>query len=355
MAKKLEGYSLLFLETAIIFLNTLAIIVISRFKTKYNPDILIFTLAVADLLKAIIPLNMTLVAYLGDKAMVEGEPSCYIFGWTAFTLNSGIMLVMTVMAIDRYIAICWPFEYKHFLSKKRLVYTIIAVFLFSGTHSALPLVRVGRMRSYYNGSFCHFDFDSTIPANLGYNIFVLVLGTSMLMVVIFCYTRAMFSVRGLIKRQRRMSTSTRDIDGADKKRQSTNHMFARLMIVMMMAFCLSWLLFLVSCFAVGFLSFVSVPYVFRVVSYIYSVTLAFYLWVSFSWDLSYVNYLYFSLSFHFIISPARSVLFPILLLLISVIFSTNETVLWYMKHFKRKRSKLRSLKPFSIIFNLNRN
>ena len=245
--RKAEGYSLLILEMFIIFLNTLAIIVILRFKKKYNPDILIFSLAVADLLKAFIPLNMSLVAYLGDKAMVQASDACKIFGWTAFTLNSGIMLVMTLMAIDRYVAICRPFRYKHLLSRKRLICLIIGVFVFSATHSALPLIGIGRIQSYNNGSFCHFDFDSTIPVNMGYNIFVLVLGISMLVVVIFCYTRAMFSVQGLIRRQRRMSTPTRDIDdGSDQKRQSMNRMFVRLMIVMMMVFCVSWLLFLVS-------------------------------------------------------------------------------------------------------------
>lgn len=246
VVRKSEGYTLLFLEIFIIILNTLAIIVIQRFKKKYNPDILILTLAVADLIKAFIPLNMSLVAYLGGIAMTEGSPKCVIFGWTAFTVNSSIMLVMTIMAIDRYVAICWPFEYKHNLTKKRLIYAIIAVFVFSGVHSILPLVGVGRMRSYYNGSFCHFDFDSTVPASLGYSVFVLVLGISMLVVVIFCYTRAMLSIKGLIRRQRRMSASSRDVDGADRKRQSMNHMFARLMIVMMIAFCISWLLFLVS-------------------------------------------------------------------------------------------------------------
>lgn len=245
--RKVEGYSLLFLEIFIIILNSLAIIVILRFKRKCNPDILIFSLAVADLLKAFIPLNMTLVAYLADNgAMAQSSSSCKIFGWTAFTLNSGIMLVMTVMAIDRYVAMCWPFRYKDLLSKKRLVCTIIAAFVFSGTYSALPLVGVGRIQSYHSGSFCHFDFDSTKPLNKGYNIFVLVLGISMLVVVIFCYTRAMLSVRGLIKRQRRMSTRTRDIDRSEQRRQAMNRMFARLMIVMMMVFCLSWLLFLVS-------------------------------------------------------------------------------------------------------------
>ena len=281
--RKFEGYSLLVLEVVIIFLNALAIIVIFRFKKKCNPDILIFSLAIADLLKALIPLNMTLSAYLSEKGMAEGSSSCTIFGWTAFTLNSGIMLVMTVMAIDRYIAMCWPFKYKHYLSKRRLIYTVIAVFVFSGIDSALPLVGIGKMRSYNNGSFCHFDYDSSKPANQGYNIFVLALGISMLVVVIFCYTRAMFSVRGLIQRQRRMSTPSRDIDRADHKRQAMNRMFARLMIVMMVAFCLSWLLFLVSFGTVTFLSFISVLYSFRAAGCIYSIRLrTFCLWVQLS-------------------------------------------------------------------------
>lgn len=247
MVRKTEGYSLLLLAVVIVFLNILAITVILRFKRKYNPDILILSLAMADLLKALIPLNMTLYAYLSEKGMTEGSASCIIFGWTAFTLNCGIMMVMTIMAIDRYIALCWPFEYKRLLSKKRLIYTIVAVFVFSGTQSFLPLVGIGKMRAYNNGSFCHFDFDSTKPANRAYSIFVLFLGMAMIVVVVFCYTRAMISIKGLMKRQRRMSTSTQDLDGADRKRQAMNSMFARLMIVMMMIFFVSWLLFLVSC------------------------------------------------------------------------------------------------------------
>ena len=248
MVRKTEGYSLLLLAVVIIFLNILAIIVILRFKKKYNPDILILSLAIADLVKALVPLNMTLYAYLSEKGMTEGSVSCGIFGWTAFTLNCGIMMVMTVMAIDRYIALCWPFEYKRLLSKKRLIYTIVAVFVFSGTQSVLPLVGIGTMRAYNNGSFCHFDFDSTKPANRAYSIFVLSLGMVMIVVVVFCYTRAMISIKGLMKRdQRRMSICTPDPEGADRKRQAMNSMFARLMIVMMMVFFVSWLLFLVSC------------------------------------------------------------------------------------------------------------
>ena len=246
--RRIEGYSLLFLEIFIIFLNVITITVIFRLRRKLNPDVLILTLAIADLLKALIPLNMTLVAYLGDKPMQEHSPECKLFGWTAFTLNSSIMLVMTIMAIDRYLAICWPIRYRDLFPPKRLIFTIIGAFLFSAMYSALPSFNVvGKIQSYNDGSFCHFDFDSTDALNKGYNIFVLSLGFSMLAVVLFCYTKAMLGVRRLMVRARRMSVRTRkNMDRSQQETEALNRMFARLMIAMMVVFCVSWLLFLVS-------------------------------------------------------------------------------------------------------------
>lgn len=244
-----EGYTLLATEIIIVTLNIFAVIVIVRFKKKYNPDILIFSLALADLAKTV-PMTMTLAVYLGWRSMQRGTAACNFFGWSAFTTNSGIMMVMTLMAVDRYVAICCPFRYKHSFTSKRLSFAICGIFVFVALHSSLPLlpaVGIGSMASYYNGSFCHFDINSKDLPSRGYSIYILALGFSMLSVVIFCYSRAMWVVKRLMRRQRRMSV--KHYSKEEYRQQATtkmNVMFARMMIVMMFFFCFSWLPFLVS-------------------------------------------------------------------------------------------------------------
>lgn len=115
---KLEGFILLVFEVLIIMLNILVIIVIVCFKQKYNLDILIFILVVVDLLKVFILLNMILVVYLRGNEMKEGLLLCMIFGWIVFMLNCGIMFVMIIMVIDRYVVMCMFFRYKEYFLKK---------------------------------------------------------------------------------------------------------------------------------------------------------------------------------------------------------------------------------------------
>ena len=251
VVKPLEGYSLLVTEVVIIVLNILAVCVIVPFKHKLNPDILIFSLAIADLTKTCVPMTMTLAVYFGWNGMQTGTMACNLFGWSAFTTNSGIMMVMTLMAVDRYAAICWPFQYKHKLTKRRIIMAICFMFAYAGVHSAipfLPFVGVGYMMSYNNGSFCHFDVSPRDSGTRGYSIYILVIGLSMLAVVIFCYSRAMYDVRKLMCRQRKISDGMKVSREEYRRRATTkmNLMFARMMIVMIVFFCFSWLPFLVS-------------------------------------------------------------------------------------------------------------
>lgn len=244
-----QGVTLIVTDLLILFLNFCAMFIIYRFKQKLIPDVLIFSLACADLMKGIFPIPMTIGVYMGWWKLAEGTLGCKLFAWTGFTTNSGAMLVLTLMSCDRYIAICWPFEYKSRISVRKVSYIVAGIYIFVGIHSLLPVVGIGGVASFHKDTFCHFDFEATDQASKAYSIYILVLGFSMLVLVIFNYSRSMCKVRGLIQRsQRRMSAMAKRKSQCkeDAAINRMNYMFARMMLVLMISFLISWLLFMVS-------------------------------------------------------------------------------------------------------------
>ena len=243
------GITLIFTDVLILILNFFAVFIIYRFKQKYIPDVLIFSLACADLAKGVFPVPMSVGVYMGWWTLAKGTIGCKLFAWIGFATNSGAMLVLTLMSCDRYIAICWPFEYKSRISVQKVCYIVTAICVFAGIHSLLPMIGIGKVASYQKDAFCHFDFDASDQASTAYSIYIVVLGFSMLVLVVFCYSRSMCKVRGLIQRsQRRMSFTPQSLSQFKQEAATNrmNYMFARMMIVLMVSFLVSWLLFLVS-------------------------------------------------------------------------------------------------------------
>lgn len=244
-----QGVTLILTDLLILSLNSFAMAIIFRFKQRLIPDFLIFSLACADLAKGLFPVPMTVGVYMGWWKLTEESFGCKLFAWTGFTTNSGAMLVLTLMSCDRYIAICWPFEYKSRITLQKVCYIVAGLYIYAGIHSLLPVLGIGDVSSFQKDSFCHFDFDSTDKGNKAYSIYILVLGFSMLVVVVFCYSRSMCKVRGLIHRsQRRMFAMTKSKSQCkqDAAINRMNYMFARMMLVLMISFLISWLLFMVS-------------------------------------------------------------------------------------------------------------
>lgn len=245
------GGTLFTINLFIVFLNTLAVLVIMRFRTKNCIDILVLGLAMMDLTKGLIPVPMSVCTYLSAWYLKKGSVACEFFGWIAFTTNSASMLILTLMAIERFVAIAKPFAYRSLITKKRMEISVLIAVLFSAGVSALPVLGLGRMVPYNHGAYCHFDYGDDTTRSKIYSIFILFYGFSMVVVVLAAYSIVFYKIRDLIKRHTRFSISRQAGRNTGKKDKGeidlkVEKMFSYLTLGLMLLFWFSWFPFLVS-------------------------------------------------------------------------------------------------------------
>jgi len=182
---------------------------------------------------------------------ISGTIACNFFGWVAFATNSGSMLILTLMSIERFAAIVNPFVYKAWVRPKKIVIVIILAEIFTAVHSTLPLIGVGRILPYNKGAYSHFDYSQHSIGTIAYSIFIICYGFSMILVVMVAYSFVFHKIRDLIHRHRRMSSvrsgaSLRYDKSIRQMNLKTETMFSYLTVALMVLFWFSWLPFLVS-------------------------------------------------------------------------------------------------------------
>ena len=157
------------------------------------------------------------------------------------------MLVLTLMSIERFAAIAHPFAYKAWVRPKKILGIIIVAEIFTAIHSTLPLLGVGRVLPYNDGAYSHFDYSRHSNGTIGYSIFIICYGFSMILVVMVAYSFVFHKIRDLIYRHRRMTSSRNDSSSRNERQLNlkTETMFSYLTVALMVLFWFSWLPFLV--------------------------------------------------------------------------------------------------------------
>ncbi|KAI4896552.1 hypothetical protein NFI96_006807 [Prochilodus magdalenae] len=94
-----------------VFLNLLVIISISHFKQLHTPtNLLLLSLAVADLLVGLVVMPVTVIGFL-DSCWYLGKMGCTLYPLTSFVSLSASLCSLIFIAVDRYIAISDPLLY----------------------------------------------------------------------------------------------------------------------------------------------------------------------------------------------------------------------------------------------------
>ncbi|NXL48948.1 PE2R2 protein, partial [Podilymbus podiceps] len=92
--------------------------------------------------------NRTLIA------LAQGGHICLYFGFAMSFFGLATMLILFAMALERCLALGWPYFYKRFLSPRTGLVALPSIYTFSAAFCSLPLVGFGRYVQYCPGTWC---------------------------------------------------------------------------------------------------------------------------------------------------------------------------------------------------------
>ncbi|XP_045072745.1 trace amine-associated receptor 13c-like [Coregonus clupeaformis] len=119
-----------------VFLNILVIISISHFKQLHTPtNLLILSLAVADLLVGLIVIPVTTVALM-EPCWDFGEYFCGFYFYISFLCSSLSVGSLVLISIDRYVAVCDPLLYHSKITITRMMCCISITWCFCIIYNA---------------------------------------------------------------------------------------------------------------------------------------------------------------------------------------------------------------------------
>ncbi|NXI35710.1 PE2R2 protein, partial [Galbula dea] len=95
-------------------------------------------------------------------ALAHGGHICLYFGFAMSFFGLATMLILFAMALERCLALGWPYFYERFLSPRTGLVALPAIYTFSAAFCSLPLVGFGRYVQYCPGTWCfiqmHLDY-----------------------------------------------------------------------------------------------------------------------------------------------------------------------------------------------------
>ncbi|XP_067240464.1 trace amine-associated receptor 13c-like [Chanodichthys erythropterus] len=132
----LSVYVILYVAAAAVALltvcgNLLVIISVSHFKQLHTPaNILILSLAVTDLLVGVFVMPLHL-SWLIESCWISGPLMCSVFNFVTFQATSVSVHTVTLIAVDRFLALRLPFVYSEKISPTVICIATLFNWLFS--------------------------------------------------------------------------------------------------------------------------------------------------------------------------------------------------------------------------------
>ncbi|XP_056437281.1 prostaglandin E receptor 2b subtype EP2 isoform X3 [Gadus chalcogrammus] len=172
--------------------------------------ILVTALITTDLLGTIAVTPFVLVAYAKNTTLVaQGDRGvlCSYFGFSMTFLSLSTLSILCAMALERFIALGFPYFYDRHITSTRCGYVAIAlIYLACVLFCACPLMGFGKYVQYCPGTWCFLDMSPHSDSDKIYTAFY----ACFTLIVIMCTSVCNLSViHFLVKMHRRRNTHHR--------------------------------------------------------------------------------------------------------------------------------------------------
>lgn len=193
-----RGISLLVIALIAMLGNFMTIFIMLKFKTIKIPDLLVIALAVDDLIATLIPMTMSIIAYLrGVNYEMDGH-ACNFFGVIAAYTRFTAALLVTVISVERYLAVRKPLFYRKHCTPSLFKKLLVLVFIFNALLAFPPAVDPNTPINEYRG-FCLFSFTRI------YALFIVAYANIQFVIVLFCFICIVKELYNLHRRRKQMT------------------------------------------------------------------------------------------------------------------------------------------------------
>ena len=214
------------------------LVCIAVFKTAHLrtiPNMFITNLAVSDILMAIVCMPISLHVLISGKWPFSSSV-CDMHGFFMFTFGIVSQVNVSVIAVNRYFALCRPFECKAIFTKINVLFMITILWILPSVASVPPLVGWGYYAFHPGKALCIYPFH----VNLIYTTIVQLLFIAFPMgLVVFSYTNCILAVRSSNRQIAEMADDPTSVGQGSRKAREVRATWT--MLFSTLGFSMCWL------------------------------------------------------------------------------------------------------------------
>ncbi|XP_061184840.1 prostaglandin E2 receptor EP2 subtype-like [Saccostrea echinata] len=199
--KTRESVSAIFINVWTGVSSIVAVIWLSRsmYKQRHfsQPKFLSLAVCFCDLLYAAISNSQVVAASWLGYCVLGGDQGCIIRGFSRNSTMVASHLMVVLMAMERFIALRFPFRYQHLLTPRKVVTVAVSLYIYSIFLATLPLMGVNK---YGYGLWCDFHWNDTSPAGRFFVIFFLIQGFGCMLLTVYCNISVIYELLAIKRR-----------------------------------------------------------------------------------------------------------------------------------------------------------
>ncbi|VDI51124.1 prostaglandin E receptor 4 [Mytilus galloprovincialis] len=138
-------------------------------------------LAMTDLFGILTTSPVAFAVYDNDLVWVGGQPLCHYLSFMLTFAGVATVVFVGAMALDRYLAITFPFKYSQWNKDTIVNIIIIAIWIGSVFVACLPLMGLGHNIKQFPGTWCFFNFFGTTVEDQIFSYFYASIGLGVIL------------------------------------------------------------------------------------------------------------------------------------------------------------------------------